>query len=206
MANYLSVFGLRTYEMLPSGPVTEQIYVHSKVMVVDDRWAIVGSANLNDRSLLGLRDSEFNVVIKDVEMEETRLGGPWKGGGFARGLRRALFAQHLGLSPEEMDEQFADPLNEATLAEIKRIAKSNTQIFNEVFSPLPSDAVRSWADVAALRSGTEGTTDCTRRPSAEEAAKLSSVKGHLVEYPIDFLIDEDLAPSGASALVADAFN
>ena len=32
-------------------------------MLVDDRWAIVGSANINDRSMLGYRDSELAVII-----------------------------------------------------------------------------------------------------------------------------------------------
>jgi len=38
-------------------PVTEIIYVHSKLMIVDDKKVICGSANINDRSLLGNRDS-----------------------------------------------------------------------------------------------------------------------------------------------------
>jgi len=46
-----------------------QIYVHSKLMIVDDRITLIGSANINDRSLLGSRDSEvctfslFNCVL-----------------------------------------------------------------------------------------------------------------------------------------------
>lgn len=39
-------------------PITELIYIHSKLMIVDDRLVICGSANINDRSLLGNRDSE----------------------------------------------------------------------------------------------------------------------------------------------------
>ena len=35
-----------------------QIYVHSKLMIIDDRIVVIGSANINDRSLLGSRDSE----------------------------------------------------------------------------------------------------------------------------------------------------
>lgn len=35
-----------------------QVYVHSKIMIVDDCTTIIGSANINDRSLLGSRDSE----------------------------------------------------------------------------------------------------------------------------------------------------
>ncbi|KAL8242092.1 hypothetical protein R6Q59_012394 [Mikania micrantha] len=35
------------------GPiVTNQVYVHSKLMIVDGRITITGSANINDRSLL----------------------------------------------------------------------------------------------------------------------------------------------------------
>lgn len=34
--------------------------MHSKVMIVDDRTVLIGSANINDRSLLGSRDSEVS--------------------------------------------------------------------------------------------------------------------------------------------------
>jgi phospholipase D1/2 len=37
--------------------VTEQIYIHSKLLIVDDAVAIVGSANINDRSLTGNGDT-----------------------------------------------------------------------------------------------------------------------------------------------------
>lgn len=43
-----------------TGLVSMQVYVHSKVMIIDDRAAFVGSSNINDRSLLGSRDSEVN--------------------------------------------------------------------------------------------------------------------------------------------------
>ena len=40
--------------------MTELIYIHSKLIIVDDKILICGSANINDRSLLGSRDSEVN--------------------------------------------------------------------------------------------------------------------------------------------------
>lgn len=36
--------------------------MHSKLMIVDDRVALIGSSNINDRSLLGSRDSEVLLV------------------------------------------------------------------------------------------------------------------------------------------------
>jgi phospholipase D1/2 len=35
------------------------IYVHSKGMVVDDEYVIIGSANINQRSMEGSRDTEI---------------------------------------------------------------------------------------------------------------------------------------------------
>ena len=37
------------------------IYVHSKMMIVDDVYIIIGSANINERSMAGSRDSEIAV-------------------------------------------------------------------------------------------------------------------------------------------------
>ena len=37
------------------------IYVHSKMMIVDDVYIIVGSANINQRSMAGTRDTEIAV-------------------------------------------------------------------------------------------------------------------------------------------------
>ncbi len=58
--DYITFFGLRNHALFGKNkdiPKTEIIYVHSKLMIVDDRFMIIGSANINDRSLLGSRDS-----------------------------------------------------------------------------------------------------------------------------------------------------
>jgi phospholipase D1/2 len=43
-------------------PVTELIYVPSKLMIVDDDYVILGSASINDRSMLDRNDSEIAVT------------------------------------------------------------------------------------------------------------------------------------------------
>ena len=57
LKDYLGIHCLRTHGVIKGIPVTEIVYVHSKIMLVDDEIAIIGSANINDRSMLGTRDS-----------------------------------------------------------------------------------------------------------------------------------------------------
>ena len=60
-SDYITICGLRNHGKIHRTPVTELIYVHSKLMIVDDKYVLMGSANINDRSLIGFRDSELAV-------------------------------------------------------------------------------------------------------------------------------------------------
>jgi phosphatidylserine/phosphatidylglycerophosphate/cardiolipin synthase-like enzyme len=72
------------------------IYVHAKVMIVDDRILRVGSANFNNRSM-GL-DSECDVFI-DCERPANGHCGE-----MIRALRHSLLAEHCGISADEVAE------------------------------------------------------------------------------------------------------
>jgi phosphatidylserine/phosphatidylglycerophosphate/cardiolipin synthase-like enzyme len=61
-SKYLTLLNLRSWELLDQ-PVTEQIYVHSKLLIADDRVAILGSANINDRSQLGVTRQAVAQVV-----------------------------------------------------------------------------------------------------------------------------------------------
>ena len=80
-------------------PVTtagKPIYVHSKLMIVDDRLLRVGSSNMNNRSM-GL-DSECDIAI-----------GATQGAAFdpaIRKLRETLMAEHLGTTRDVVREAF----------------------------------------------------------------------------------------------------
>lgn len=78
-------------------PVTaagEPIYVHAKVMIVDDVVLRVGSSNWNNRSL-GL-DSECDVAI------DARLPANYGMQPAITGIRDDLLAEHLGVTPAEV--------------------------------------------------------------------------------------------------------
>jgi phosphatidylserine/phosphatidylglycerophosphate/cardiolipin synthase-like enzyme len=71
------------------------IYVHAKVMIVDDEVLRIGSANFNNRSL-GL-DSECDVFI-DCARPANGHCAP-----VIRALRHRLLAEHCHLQPEEVE-------------------------------------------------------------------------------------------------------
>ena len=43
-------------------------------MIVDDRYVIIGSANINDRSMRGTRDSEIAALIEDKNKIYSKMG------------------------------------------------------------------------------------------------------------------------------------
>ncbi|KAI8371715.1 uncharacterized protein BYT42DRAFT_581253 [Radiomyces spectabilis] len=78
--------------------VSEILYIHDKLMIVDDRIVLMGSANINDRSQLGNRDSEIAMLVEDTEMIPSLIDGKeCKVAKFAYTLRMQLWKEHLGL-------------------------------------------------------------------------------------------------------------
>ncbi|KAF1983317.1 phospholipase D [Aulographum hederae CBS 113979] len=106
--DYIEFYALRKWDTI--GPkkalVTEQLYIHAKIMIVDDRIAIIGSANINERSMLGSRDSEVAAFIRDREMIPSVMAGePYRVSKFAHTLRMRLMREHLGIDVDEIAER-----------------------------------------------------------------------------------------------------
>lgn len=79
--------------------------MHGKIMIVDDRLALIGSANINERSQTGSRDSELAVVVRDMELVDGKMAGqPFKVGPFAHSLRLRLMREHMGLDVDALEE------------------------------------------------------------------------------------------------------
>jgi phosphatidylserine/phosphatidylglycerophosphate/cardiolipin synthase-like enzyme len=78
-------------------PVTDggtPIYVHSRVLVVDERLLRVGSSNLNNRSM-GF-DSERDLAV-EADQEREDIAGK------IRSVRQRLVCEHLGVSVDEFE-------------------------------------------------------------------------------------------------------
>jgi phosphatidylserine/phosphatidylglycerophosphate/cardiolipin synthase-like enzyme len=82
-------------------PVTENgadIYVHAKLMFVDDLYLRAGSANMNNRSM-GL-DSECDVLVDGSSDEKARR--------MIAKLRTDMLAEHLGMEAPDVERCFRE--------------------------------------------------------------------------------------------------
>jgi len=53
--NYIGFYSLRAHDELKGVPVTELVYIHSKLCIADDKIVICGSANINQEYAGGQR-------------------------------------------------------------------------------------------------------------------------------------------------------
>ncbi|KDR66935.1 hypothetical protein GALMADRAFT_258822 [Galerina marginata CBS 339.88] len=204
--------------------VSELLYIHSKLMIVDDRRVIMGSANLNDRSQKGDGDSEIALVIEDDDMIDSTMDGrPYQASRFAATMRRQLYKEHLGLIPPQQcssrdpevtsfmrpapypnkdetrtqeDRMVADPLGDDTDVLWTGTAKKNREIFTEIFRPVPTNLVRNWDAYENYRPKVKTGHVVSDIPLDRVKTRLNQVRGSLVECPLDFLIDDTTLVTG----------
>lgn len=202
--DYISFFSLRGWGKLPGDVLTtEQVYIHAKIMVVDDRLAIIGSANINERSQRGDRDSELAAVIRDTDMIEGTMGGePYKVGRFAHTLRVRLMREHLGIDVDalyeedievEQPESTDPPPNPENVErwdpdqEQEDISPQHPKLEKEKFKPIPGEASAAGrllqtaqANLHQVFMGVDAATAYARGEAAQEVG-IAPGKDHGIE-------------------------
>jgi phospholipase D1/2 len=179
--DYISFFALRTHGLLNGKPVTEMVYVHSKLMIVDDDVAIIGSANINDRSLLGNRDSEIAVVVRDeCKIESVLDGNRVSVSEFAFRLRMNLFKEFLNYGDEEV---LMDPLSDRFTSYWMKTAQNNTALYRHLFRCYPDDEIARIDEIEEFEN---------KAKISEYFSLKDGFQGTLVEFPLKFLRDECL--------------
>jgi phospholipase D1/2 len=149
----------------------EELYIHAKVCIIDDRYAICGSSNINDRSQIGYHDSELTIIMNDKDRVDTLMDGqPYKAGRHAYTLRSMLWREHLGLiPPQALDadddpnaqppgdspndnlegpemEFVKDPLSDEVWDDWCSKASTNTSVFKDLFHADPDDSILTFQD------------------------------------------------------------
>ncbi|XP_004298738.1 PREDICTED: phospholipase D beta 1-like [Fragaria vesca subsp. vesca] len=95
------------------------IYVHSKGMIVDDEYVIIGSANINQRSMEGTRDTEIAMgAYQPHHTWARKLSSPH---GKVYGYRMSLWAEHIGL----VEKCFKQPESLECVQRVRTLSEQN---------------------------------------------------------------------------------
>lgn len=129
--------------------VQEELYVHAKILIADDRVVICGSSNLNDRSQQGNHDSELSIVMEDTNIIRTTMNGrPFEAGYHAATLRRMLWREHLGLLPPQEFDANNDINAMPPSVEPKNNVYDDDDSWNFVEDPLGDELWDMWTSRA----------------------------------------------------------
>ncbi|KAG8080868.1 hypothetical protein GUJ93_ZPchr0007g3550 [Zizania palustris] len=99
------------------------IYVHSKGMVVDDEYVLIGSANINQRSMDGSRDTE--IAMGAYQPHYSWAGSSRAPRGQVYGYRMSLWAEHLGT----VEECFRSPESVECIQLVNQMAGENWECY-----------------------------------------------------------------------------
>jgi len=180
VSDYVSFYGLRTHDKIKGVPKTEEIYVNSNIMIIDDNIVVLGSANLNDRSLMGSRDAELALIVEDTKKIESMMAGnPVKVGQFSHNLRVRLFIEHFDLEQDKC----RDPLDPMLQKMIMENCRKNTAYYREIF--------RVWPDDNVTRLDMWESFVKEKKISYYDML-IHKIKGHAVEFPLSWMMDEYL--------------
>lgn len=155
-------------------------------MIVDDRKLIIGSANLNDRSMLGYRDSELALYIEgpdDLQLNVIGNNHSFKVNTDIHQFRCSLFSEHFGLD----EETVRDPTSSMFWKSALNVAHYNTKFYEKVFNVYPTNSYYTWKDFLENSQNNDKIIDLDLFKRCQK-----NVKGHAVMYPFEFLKKEKL--------------
>lgn len=176
--DYIQFFSLRQWGRI--GPkdqlISEQLYIHAKTIIVDDRTVLIGSANINERSMLGTRDSECAAIVRDTDMiDSTMAGRPYQVGRFAHTLRLRLMREHLGLPVDEIAEE--------ERAEEEREAEQQAEYEAEMDRIYGDERDQETPVAESSRAGEANDYLGAKRSQGDGALASTLIGGDLAEVP-----------------------
>ncbi|KAL5199426.1 hypothetical protein ABZP36_020629 [Zizania latifolia] len=152
------------------------IYVHSKMMIVDDEYIIVGSANINQRSMDGGRDSEIAMGAFQPHHLNNTDGQVARGQ--VHGFRMSLWYEHLG----KLHDDFLNPGSLECVQRVNAMADEHWDLYTreELDGDLPGHLLTYPIFVA--KDGTVGELPGAKFFPDTEAPVLGAKSAYLIPY------------------------
>lgn len=129
-------------ELIATDPITqinEQLFVHSKTMIIDDRYFVIGSGNLNRRSMK--TDTEIGVAVVDIKAIPSTIKEEEQSVSLlAQGYRKNLWSEHLGIpatnDPFDVDGWPAGfPKDDSLVGHVRRHSVAEPRFCNPSIIP-----------------------------------------------------------------------
>eukprot|EP00602_Paraphysomonas_sp_CaronLab_P005081 CAMPEP_0185033702 /NCGR_PEP_ID=MMETSP1103-20130426/22923_1 /TAXON_ID=36769 /ORGANISM="Paraphysomonas bandaiensis, Strain Caron Lab Isolate" /LENGTH=1391 /DNA_ID=CAMNT_0027570077 /DNA_START=374 /DNA_END=4549 /DNA_ORIENTATION=- len=192
---YICFCSLRNWGQMDNKVVFDMIYVHDKLLIVDDRVLIFGSANVNDRSMLGDRDTEIAIRVEDTAHITSKMNKkPWVVGVVPHMFRKRLMAKHLN----DFQVDLTDPIcRDIYWTRWVESAQMNSRLYDELDGPCSYDKCAT-VDEYEKALATKPFLDAND-PLVE--SYLVRIRGHLVMWPQKFLEKENLLSLATKAVL-----
>lgn len=182
---YVTLLNLRNWLTVDERYLSEHVYVHTKLLIADDRYALLGSANINERSMLGDRDSEIAVLVADGEVGRADVNGTGSKQmirGFAHDLRKQVWRKLFGITgkvrPADHLAQVIDqPGSPDSWRTLQAQAKANAALYEAAFPWVPRNTVKDSQGVerpASILSTWDKTAPAPSKAVWGEAGNLLS--------------------------------
>ncbi|XP_010501124.1 PREDICTED: phospholipase D alpha 4-like [Camelina sativa] len=97
------------------------VYVHSKLMIVDDAYVLIGSANINQRSMDGCRDTEIAIGCYQTDTNNTNE---------IRAYRLSLWYEHTGGQITADDLSSSEPESLECVQGLRTVGEQMWEIYS----------------------------------------------------------------------------
>ena len=162
-------------------------------MFVDDLYALFGSANINDRSQLGDRDSELAAIITDDTKIKVKLDGRNEVdcGKAVHTLRRGLWEKIFGLkSTNRKAASLASVLDQpaapATWKAIQEQASKNARAYDQSFWYIPRSGAHPDVQTKDKADTEDGPPPASVWPTWHYTTYLDHAQGGRLRYRMPF--------------------
>ena len=142
-------------------------------MIVDDEFLIVGSANLNSRSLSGKRDSEICIGCSEAYMNTGKI----------RAFRNCLWREHFGIVDDTQEFPPSSEVEDTSVLFDPELELNDDRVFNKFREFARRNAELFNSKQIMLN---RGRSHLMKLPIEEDPVTGACIPKKIVEFDLNF--------------------